>query len=672
MRKANHLADETSPYLLQHAHNPVNWYPWGEEALNKARKDDKPIILSIGYSSCHWCHVMERESFENDAVAKIMNDLYVCIKVDREERPDIDQIYMDAVQAMGVNGGWPLNVFLTPEQKPFYGGTYFPTPGWVQLLMNINTAYKKERQKVEDSADQFVASISLSATLKYNLSPGAAEFDMIHLDEAFQKFATRFDLEKGGVSKAPKFPMPNNWLFLLRYHHITGNHYALEQVKLTLNQMAFGGIYDQVGGGFARYSVDDRWFAPHFEKMLYDNGQLVSLYSEAFQLTHNELYKEVVYDTIAWLGREMTSEEGGFFSALDADSEGTEGKFYTWPQDELAEFCGDEMPLISAYYNTTSVGNWEEGRNILYRKAIDSVFAKQFGISPEELDAKIKAFKQTALKKREERIRPGLDDKILTSWNAIMTRGLVDAYRAFGDDQFLKLALRNGEFILSKLKKGETLLRTYKEGNAKLDAYLDDYALTIDAFNALYQVTFDENWLEQAKQLADYTIEHFFDDNEKLFFYTSNSSESLVARKKELFDNVIPASNSTMANSLFLLGKMLDDSKYMDISSAMLGKVADHIARDVNYLSNWAILMTYFVKPFSEVVVVGPEMITLTKDLISYYKPNKVIMGTEKKSDLPLFEKRISKDKKTRIYVCYNKACQVPVEKVAEALAQIK
>ena len=671
-KKTNHLVNETSPYLLQHVHNPVDWYPWGEEALNRAKSEDKPIILSIGYSSCHWCHVMERESFENESVAKIMNDFYVCIKVDREERPDVDQIYMDAVQAMGVNGGWPLNVFLTPDQKPFYGGTYFPVPGWVQILMNINTAYKKERQKVEDSADQFVKTISLSETLKYNLNPGEVEFDMLHLDEAFQKFSTRFDTEKGGVNKAPKFPMPNNWLFLMRYHHLTGNHYALEQLQLTLKSMAFGGIYDHVGGGFARYSVDDRWFAPHFEKMLYDNGQLISLYSEAYQLTKDPLYKEIVYQTIEWLEREMTDTEGGFYSALDADSEGTEGKFYTWTQEDLHDLCGDELPLISAYYNTTAVGNWEEERNILFRKLSDDELAKQFGLSPDELVTKVKAFNEAALKKREERIRPGLDDKILTAWNAIMIRGLVDAYRAFGEASFLELAVKNADFIFSKLEKEGLLLRTYKNGEAKIIGYLDDYALVIDACLALYQATFDEKWIAHAKRLMSYAIDHYYDKHDRLFYYTSKKSESLVARKKEIFDNVVPASNSIMANNLFLLSKVLDNEEYYKMSTSMLSKVADHIARDVNYLSNWAILMTYLVKPFSEVVIVGPDMTDFAVDLRRYYKPNKVLLGTKERSELPLFEGREAKDEKTRIFVCYNKACQLPVESVKEALELMK
>jgi len=667
----NHLANETSPYLLQHAHNPVDWYPWGEEALNRAKEEDKPIILSIGYSSCHWCHVMERESFENETVANLMNDHYVCIKVDREERPDVDQIYMDAVQAMGVNGGWPLNVFLTSDQKPFYGGTYFPVPGWVQLLMNIRTAYNKERQKVEESADQFVESISMSETLKYKLNVGEMEADMLHLDQAFQKFSTRFDLQYGGVQKAPKFAMPNNWLFLLRYHHLTGNHYALEQVKLTLDQMAYGGIYDQVGGGFARYSVDEKWFAPHFEKMLYDNGQMVSLYSEAFQLTESDLYKKVVYETIGWLERELTNEEGAFYSALDADSEGTEGRFYTWTQEELQELCGDEIPLISAFYNTTLAGNWEEGRNILHRKLSDKELAKLFGISLDELQEKISKFKSAALKFREGRIRPGLDDKILTSWNAIMLRGLIDAYRAFGDQKFLDMALKNAHFIRSKLKNASTLFRTYKDGKAKLDAYLEDYAITIDAFTALYQVTFDEDWLNQADELAQHTIAHFFDNQENLFFYTSDESEQLVARKKEIFDNVIPASNSIMANNLFVLGKILDNEEYLKISGKMLSKVMEMVSKDVNYLSNWAILMTYQVKPFSEVVISGSKLKEFSDELNKHFLPNKVVLGTESKSDLPLLKGRNAKEK-TLIYVCYNKTCQLPVESVEEALEQVK
>jgi len=670
--KPNHLINETSPYLLQHAHNPVDWYPWSDEALDRARNEDKPIILSIGYSSCHWCHVMERESFEHEGIAQLMNAYFISIKVDREERPDIDQIYMDAVQAMGVNGGWPLNVFLTPDQKPFYGGTYFPAAGWAKMLSNINQAYRDQRDQLENSANQFISHMSLPETARMGLTGEGEEFDMIHLDQAFQQFFAKFDTEKGGVKKAPKFPMPNNWLFALRYHHLTGNHYALEQVKLTLKQIAYGGIYDQIGGGFARYSVDDRWFAPHFEKMLYDNGQLVSLYSETFRLTQEPLYKEVVYETITWLEREMLSPEGGFYSALDADSEGVEGKFYSWTEEELEDLCGDETPVISAYFNTTTAGNWEDGRNILFRKIDDNLLAKNLGLSEDILKLKVLEFKKAALNKRDERIRPGLDDKILTSWNAIMLKGLIDAYRAFGDDHFLELALKNAEFIDGKLKDGDKLFRTYKNGEAKLQGYLEDYAHLSDAFLHLYQVTFNEHWLSKSVDITQFAVDHFLDNEDHLFFFTGDHSEQLVARKKELFDNVIPASNSVMANNLFLLGKLTDKNEFMELSVAMLSRISKLIGKDVSYLSNWAILMSYNVKPFSEIVITGEEMISFGKELWLNYKPNVVVLGTEDKSTLALLEGREAKPGQMLVYVCYNKTCQLPVASVTDALSQLK
>lgn len=670
--KPNHLINETSPYLLQHAHNPVDWYPWGDEALDRARNEDRPIILSIGYSSCHWCHVMERESFEHEGIAQLMNDYFICIKVDREERPDIDQVYMDAVQAMGVNGGWPLNVFLTPDQKPFYGGTYFPAAGWAQILSNINQAYRDQRDQLEKSANQFVSHMSLSETARMGLTGEGEAFDIIHLDQAFQQFFSKFDTEKGGLKKAPKFPMPNNWLFALRYHHLTGNHYALEQVKLTLKQIAYGGIYDQIGGGFSRYSVDDRWFAPHFEKMLYDNGQLVSLYSEAFRLTKEPLFKEVVYETISWLEREMTSPEGGFYSALDADSDGTEGKFYTWKEDELQDLCGDETPVISAYYNTTVAGNWEDGRNILFRKIDNKPLAKNLGISEDDLKSKVQDFKRVALEKRGERIRPGLDDKILTSWNAIMLKGLVDAYRAFGDDHFLELALKNAEFIDTRLTDGDNLCRTYKNGEAKLAGYLEDYAHLSDAMLHLYQVTFNEHWLSRSVDLTQFAVDHFLDNEDNLFFFTGDHSEQLIARKKELFDNVIPASNSVMANNLFILGKMTNKDEFIDLSITMLSRISKLISKDVSYLSNWAILMSYNVKLFSEIVISGSDLIPFSQELWLAYKPNAVVLGTRNKSSLSLLEGREAKSGKTQVYVCYNKTCQLPVESIADALKQLK
>ncbi|MEQ9424673.1 MAG: thioredoxin domain-containing protein [Cyclobacteriaceae bacterium] len=667
-QKYNRLSKESSPYLLQHANNPVDWYPWGAEALKKAKAEDKPIILSIGYSACHWCHVMERESFENEAIAEIMNQHFVCIKVDREERPDVDQVYMDAVHAMGAHGGWPLNVFLTPDQKPFYGGTYFPPKGWEQLLQNVQVAFRDKRDEIDNSADKFTDTISLSESERMNLSGENAEFDILQLDDAYQQFSGQFDLERGGVKKSPKFPMPNNWLFVLRYWFLTKNHYALQHLKLTLKEMAYGGIYDQIGGGFARYSVDDRWFAPHFEKMLYDNGQLVSLYSEAFMATKDSLCRQVVYETIDWLEREMISEEGGFYAALDADSEGVEGRFYTWTQDELVDLCGDEAPVISAYYNTTAAGNWEDGRNLLHRIKSDEELAKQFKLTVNELDDIIEKFKNEALEKRNERIAPGLDDKILTGWNGIMLRGLIDAYRAFGESKFLTLALNNANFISDKLMDGDKLFRSYKNGEAKIDAYLDDYAAIIDAFSALYQVTFDEAWLNKADQLLKYCHAHFYDKDEQLFFYTDDSSEKLVARKKELFDNVIPASNSVMANNFFVVGKLLANDDYINHSISMVSKVAKVLTRQVSYLSNWAILMSHFMKPFNEVVISGDQAFDYLKGINENYQPNKVVVGTTSKSNLSLLKNRDAKPDKTLVYVCMNKTCKLPVGSVGEAL----
>jgi len=436
--------------------------------------------------------------------------------------------------------------------------------------------------------------------------------------------------------------------------------------------MAYGGIYDQIGGGFSRYSVDDRWFAPHFEKMLYDNGQLVSLYSEAFRLTKDSLYKEVVYETISWLEKEMTSQEGGFYSALDADSEGIEGKFFTWTKEELEDVAGERTPLISAYYNTSSPGNWEEGRNILHRKIDDKALAKNLGLQEEALKSKIEEFKKAAYDKRNERIRPGLDDKILTCWNAIMLKGLVDAYKAFGEDRFLQLALKNAEFIDSRLADGNKLFRTYKNNDAKIEGYLEDYAHVADAFMQLYQVTFDERWLARAVEFTQFAVDHFLDKEDQLFFFTGDHAEKLVARKKELFDNVIPASNSVMANNLFLLGKMTDNTEFNDLSMAMLGKMAKLISKDVNYLSNWAVLMMYNLKPFSEIVISGTALIPFSRELWLEYKPNSVVLGTQGKSSLALLEGREAKYGKTQVYVCYNKACQLPVNSIKEATNLLK
>jgi uncharacterized protein len=668
----NRLANESSPYLLQHAHNPVDWYPWGEEALKKAKEENKPIIVSIGYSACHWCHVMERECFENEDIAKIMNEKFVNIKVDREERPDIDQIYMDALQSMNIQGGWPLNVFLTPDAKPFYGGTYFPPSHWVNLLNQISAAFKDHRDELEKSAEEFTRALNHSEINKYGLHDPATSFNKEDLDTIFTLLEKKFDKKLGGTDKAPKFPMPSIYLYLLRHYHITKNESALRHVKLTLDKMAYGGIYDQIGGGFARYSTDKEWFAPHFEKMLYDNGQLMTLYSEAYAVTKDPLYKEVVYETINFIQREMTSEEGGFYSALDADSEGEEGKFYVWTMDEIEKILKGDAPLFIDYYNIKKGGNWEKENNILNRELSDPAFANKHKLGLDDLKKKVSGWKKILLGKRNQRIRPGLDDKILASWNAMMLRGLADAYRVFDEQKFLDIALKNAAFLRNKMSEGIHLSHSYKNGKAKIDGYLEDYAFVIQAYVALYEATFDEQWLNEANKLTQYVTEHFYDKEEEMFYFTGDTGQQLIARKKEIFDNVIPASNSVMAGNLYRLGILFDNKEYTTLSLKMLGRVKKLIIAEPSYLSYWACLMSTQVEPTAEVAITGKDYLHFRKKIDEDYHPNIILAGTRSKSILPLLEGREASDGETIIYVCFEKTCKLPVTSVEEALKMIK
>lgn len=669
--KANHLINSTSPYLLQHAYNPVEWYPWGEEALNRAKKEDKPILVSIGYSSCHWCHVMEKESFENDSIADIMNKFFINIKVDREERPDVDQIYMDAVQAMGQNGGWPLNVFLTPDQKPFYGGTYFPPQVWSQILHSVAEAFKNKRTEINESAGKLTDALTTSELIKYNLGHSELLFKKNNMDSMFNNLFKRFDTERGGFDRAPKFPMPGQWDFLLQYHHYTNNQEALDQLLLTLDEIANGGIYDQAGGGFARYSVDNEWLVPHFEKMLYDNGQLVSLYSNAYKLTKDPHYKKVVYQTIEWLSREMADASGGFYSALDADSEGVEGKFYIWTLAEFTSVLGDKVNLMAEYYNVTEEGNWEEGNNILHVTTPNNVFAKQHEISEEELSNIAAESNEKLLKAREKRIRPGLDDKVLAGWNGLMLTGLCDAYDAFGDKKFLNLALKNADFIQTKMIKDGKLFRSYKNNKSSIDGYLEDYAFVIEGYIALYQSSFDEKWINYANDLMQYANKNFFDPEEQFYFFTNAKSEELIARKKEIFDNVIPASNSQMANNLFKLGTILDNNEYKSMSETMLGSLVKLTMQETAYTYNWAKLYGLMSNKTAEIVLVGDDLETLRSQFANHYYPNKILMGTDGSGNLPLLENKSSKDGKATIYVCYNKTCKLPVTDFEQAIKQL-
>ncbi len=670
-KKVNQLIHETSPYLLQHAYNPVNWYPWGTEALDKAVDEDKAIVVSVGYSACHWCHVMERETFEKEAIAEIMNKHYICIKVDREERPDVDQIYMDALHAMGLQGGWPMHVFLTPDQKPFYGGTYFPPEAWIHLLKNIAVAFQSNRKELEESAENFAESLNQSEAIKYGLLDHQETFDAKDLDTMYQKLMHRFDKTKGGMMKAPKFPMPCIWMFLIRYHHLTGKVGALDQVVLTMEQMARGGIYDQIGGGFARYAVDSEWFAPHFEKMLYDNGQLVSLYAEAYRLTKSELFKKIVVDTVAWVKREMCSPDGGFYAALDADSEGKEGKFYVWTADELRDILATEAELFMDYYGVSENGNWEDGNNILKVAEDEMSFAKRHQLNPDTLHALLHENRLKLLAKREERVRPGLDDKILTAWNGLMLKGLCDAYAAFNDASFLKMALKNARFLEKQMLQANHLKRTFKNGKASLNGYLDDYAFVIEALITLHQVTLDDHWLELAERLATYTIDSFYDPDENLFFYTDINSDKLIARKKELLDNVIPASNSTMAQNLFLLGIAMDNPMYTEIAYDMVSKVMPLARVEPEYLANWGKLLSMMARPTAEIAIVGAEYKKARIELEKTYYPHKIVMGASRESSLPLMRGKNMKDGQTTIFVCYNKTCKLPVHTVQDAISQL-
>jgi uncharacterized protein YyaL (SSP411 family) len=588
---------------------------------------------------------MAHQSFENEAIAHVMNEHFVCIKLDREERPDIDQIYMEAVQAMNQNGGWPLNVFLTPDQKPFFGGTYFPPNDWAQLL----------RQIANDLKDH----LAISDLQRFKNQPTDLILTREMLDKMFDLLVARFDFTFGGIEKAPKFIMPSVWLFLARYYQISKNEKALAMLHLTLKKIAAGGIYDQIGGGFARYSVDGEWFAPHFEKMLYDNGQLISLYSEAFALTKEQLYKNVVYETVAWLEREMTHPKGGFYSALDADSEGEEGKFYVWKHDEITKLLEPNAEVIIDYFGVTKEGNWEHGQNILVRK------------SETESNENLGDARKKLLQARDARVTPGLDDKILTSWNAMTIQGLTDAYKAFGDTYFLTLAEKTIFFIESNLVSDNTLHRSFKGKSSTTTGFLDDYAFLIQAYTSLYQVTFNENYIRQAERWCEIALRDFFDPAEGYFYFNSNLAEQLIARKKEIFDNVIPSSNAVMARNLFQLGILLDKETWQEMAAAMLKRLSNLVQSEPVYMCHWAVLAAEMSQQTIEVVMAGPEIEQLRKGLQEFYLPFSLMMGAMGKSDMPLIKGREAVDEHTKIYVCQGKTCHLPVDSVAAALKQL-
>jgi uncharacterized protein YyaL (SSP411 family) len=667
---SNRLKNQTSPYLLQHANNPVDWFPWGEEALAKAKNENKLILVSIGYSACHWCHVMEHESFEDQDVADIMNKFFVCIKIDREVRPDIDQIYMDAVQLMTGSGGWPLNCFCLPDQRPIYGGTYFKKEDWKSLLRNLADYWQQKPDEAVAYAVRLTEGINKSELLVKIAEE--VEYSKADVSAIFDTWKRSFDLVEGGYNRIPKFPLPNNWQFMLRYAHLMSDDVAHTASRVTLQKMAFGGIYDQIGGGFARYSVDGRWHIPHFEKMLYDNAQLVSLYSEAFQYTPDPIYKHVVFECLEFIEREMTSAEGGFYSAIDADSEGVEGKFYSFTKDEIKTILGDEEALFSIFYQVTEEGNWvEEGTNVFNRKFENTDLALQLGISVTELESKITLAKSKLLDARSSRIRPGLDNKILASWNGMMLKAYSDAYRVFGNSKFLEIAKLSADFICKKLINSNELIRVYNADILQADhsvAFLDDYAFVIDGLIGLYEACFDETYLQIAKQLTENAISEFYDEKSGMFFYTAKSGEQLIARKQEIIDNVIPSSNSMMAHNLFKMGHFYDHKEYLNISKQMLRNVHPQIKTYGSGYSNWASLLLYHVFGVYEIAITGITAEEKRMELEKYYIPNKILLGGSS-GTLPLLKDKWASE--TKIYVCQNKTCLLPVIEVIDAIKQI-
>mgnify|MGYP000521742969 CR=1 FL=1 len=671
----NALVNETSPYLLQHAHNPVDWNAWNETTLEKAKTENKLILISVGYAACHWCHVMEHESFEDSIVAQVMNKSFINIKVDREERPDVDQVYMNAVQLMTGSGGWPLNVIALPDGRPVWGGTYFKKEQWMDALEQISKLYADNPEKLQDYADKLEEGIKSLDVVQLNTDEPV--FDKPFIQNAIKSWSKQFDKNQGGMNKAPKFMMPNNYHFLLRYAYQNNDTELLDFVNLTLKKMAYGGVFDQIGGGFSRYSVDAKWHIPHFEKMLYDNGQLVSLYTDAYLITKNEIYKDIVIETLKYIKQEMTTSNGAFYSSLDADSDTSEGEleegaFYVWTKNELNILLKEDFELFSDYYNINNYGFWEHDNYVLIRKDDDDSIIKKHNLTKTILVEKKEAWKVLLLKERNQRAKPRLDDKTLTSWNAIMLKGYTDAYRVFGNDDYLAIAEKNANFIVNnQLREDGGLYHNYKNGKSSINGYLEDYAATIDAFITLYENTLDEKWLTTAKGLANYTFDHFFDSASNMFFFTSNEDASLVSRSIEYRDNVIPASNSIMAKNLFKLSHYFDNEHFSATAMTMLNNIKPEMQEYPSGYSNWFDLMLNYAQPYYEVAIVGANVKQKIDELNKTYIPNKLIAGSTSENNMPLLENRYNPNN-TLIYVCVNKACKLPVSKVKDAIKFLK
>ena len=669
--KENRLAEANSPYLQEHADNPVDWYEWGTEALEKAKEEDKPIIISVGYASCHWCHVMERESFMDSSVAEIMNRDFVSIKIDREERPDIDKIYMNAAQLLNGSGGWPLNAIALPDGKPFFAGTYFPPEEWKNILNKIAKAYKEDKESLVETANALTEGIKSTNSLG-DLGVQKNEISEDEYLSLIKTWEPRFDREKGGYQGEQKFPLPVSWDALLQHYYLTGNDEVLEVVKTTLDKMARGGIYDQLGGGFSRYTTDPDWLIPHFEKMLYDNAQLISLYSKAYKVSPSEEYKAVIEESLEFVERELSNNKGGFYSSLNAETEGEEGKYYVWSLEELRNTLNaSEVDLVAKFYNTEPYGNWEKGKNILHRRYSQKEFAREQDMDFNELKTSLKDVKEKLLEARQNRIRPKIDDKSLTSWNALMVDAYLDAFLALENPEYLESAIKCANFLSDNMLNPDySLWRSYKNGDSSIKAFLDDYALLCRAYINLYQVTFEIEWLQKAQKVTDYAINNFRDDESGMFYYTSNDQNNLVAKKMELDDNVIPSSNSVMAQNLFALGTLLENEEYLSMSEQMLGQMYDQVSEDPSFYANWIKLMGTKAFGAYEIAIVGNKAQQKNFQIQKKYLPTSTFMGG-KKENLPLLESKLVEGE-TLIYVCQNKTCKYPVSSAAEAIDVIE
>ncbi|UYQ93042.1 thioredoxin domain-containing protein [Chitinophaga horti] len=675
----NRLAREASPYLLQHAHNPVDWFPWGEEALRRAEEEDKPILVSIGYAACHWCHVMERESFENEETAAIMNQHFINIKIDREERPDLDHIYMDALQAMSGQGGWPLNVFLLPNRQPFYGGTYFPPvqaynrPSWTQVLESINDAYHNRRAELEEQARTLTEHLENSnkfgvEAVKNSLVPVNELFTREQCDTAAKAILAQGDKEWGGFGRAPKFPGTFSIRYLLQYHHAFGDEAAKKQALLSLDKMIQGGIYDQLGGGFSRYSTDEMWLAPHFEKMLYDNALLIDAMADAYQLTSNKTYLDTIVHTLEFIKREMTSPDGAFYAALDADSEGVEGKFYTWSKTEIEDILGDHAELFCRFYDVRDGGNWEH-TNILWTPEPVTEFVAGTGLPIEQLEVILAGCRAKLLQERNKRVRPGLDDKILLGWNALLIHACCKAYSISNDPVYRDMAESAMNFVLKAMEQpggSGALYHTYKNGAAKYPAFLDDYAYVIRALIALQEVTGNLFYIRRAKALATFVEAAFGDEEGIYFYYTATGQTDVIVRKKEIYDGAVPSGNAVMACNLLYLSIVFDEQSWANRATGMMSGLAQTAVRYPTSFGVWAALLMQLVLGTKELAVVGPEYAQRMNEINQRFIPFKVLLGSPRsEADMPLLQGR-EQENETLIYLCEHYSCVKPVKYISE------